>query len=88
MTTTSLMHRSHPWLGRVVTDPVTGRRGILRAIAPEPDGLQLVPSRALTKKPPVAWLQPEGGGVEWATSPSALSDPAPITADTHPKAQV
>lgn len=67
-------HRDHGWLNRVVTDTATGRRGILRAIAPD------------TGAHPVAWLAPVGGGVEWTTLPSALADPAPITADTHTSA--
>ncbi|MER6734619.1 hypothetical protein [Streptomyces puniciscabiei] len=55
-----------------MTDTVTGRRGILRAIAPD------------TGPHPVAWLVPVGGGVEWTTQPAALADPAPLTPDTHP----
>ncbi|MFH9044807.1 hypothetical protein ACH4FA_36570 [Streptomyces sp. NPDC017966] len=46
-----MLHRDHPWLGRAVTDTATGRRGTLRAIAPDGD-----------KPRPVAWLQPPGGG--------------------------
>ncbi len=60
-----LMHRSHPWLGRTVTDTATGRTGILRAIAPDVDRPRLV-----------AWLAPVGGGVEWTTDPEALDEPA------------
>ncbi|MGO4419265.1 hypothetical protein AB4Z54_11065 [Streptomyces sp. MCAF7] len=72
-----LMHRKHRWLGRVVTDTVTGRRGILRAVAP--DG---------TNPRPVAWMWPaEGGGLEWTTDLLALADPAPVTPDTHPKGE-
>lgn len=68
-----MLHGDHPWLGRDVEDTVTGRRGTLRAIAPEGEKLRLV-----------AWLRPLGGGVEWTTDPNALADPAPITPDTHP----
>ncbi|MGW7362420.1 hypothetical protein ACWGI8_03095 [Streptomyces sp. NPDC054841] len=70
-----LGHRSHRWLGREVTDTATGRRGILRAIAP--DG---------SRPKPVAWLSPAGGGREWTTAPSSLADPAPLIPDSHPKA--
>lgn len=69
-----LMHRTHPWIGREVEDAVTGRRGVLRAVAP--DG----------KNPrPVAWLWPVGGGREWTTELRALANPAPLTPDTNPK---
>ncbi|WP_431776489.1 hypothetical protein [Streptomyces cucumeris] len=69
-----MLHRDHPWIGRDVEDTVTGKRGTLRAIAPEGD-----------KRPQiVAWLQPHGGGTEWTTDPGALADPAPITSDTLP----
>ncbi|MFD4392621.1 hypothetical protein [Streptomyces sp. NPDC058495] len=69
----SLLHCPHRWLGRDVEDTMTGRRGILRAVAPEGDD----PS-------PKAWLLPAGGGTEWTTDVSALADPAPITPATHP----
>ncbi|MGY3676754.1 hypothetical protein [Streptomyces sp. TE33382] len=70
----SLLHRDHPWIGRDVEDTATGRRGTLRAIAP--DG----------KSPrPVAWLLPPGGGVEWTTDPGALNNPAPLTPDSLPR---
>ncbi|MET8566153.1 hypothetical protein ABZV75_38430 [Streptomyces flaveolus] len=71
--TDALLHRRHPWIGRAVLDTATGRRGVLRAVAPLPDGTR-----------PVAWLRPAGGGREWTTSLGALTDPAPITPDTHP----
>lgn len=66
-----MLHDDHPWLGREVEDTKTGRRGTLRAIAPEG-----------TKARPVAWLIPSGGGMEWTTDPTALANPAPITPDT------
>lgn len=66
-----LQHRDHKWLGREVEDTATGRRGILRAIAPD-----------VNKPRPVAWLQPEGGGTEWTTEPGSLANPAPLTPDT------
>jgi hypothetical protein len=68
-----LFHSDYPWLGRDVEDTVTGRRGTLRAIAPDVD-----------KPHPVAWLLPPGGGTEWTTDPRALTDPAPITPGTPP----
>lgn len=68
-----LLHRDHPWIGREVEDAATGRRGILRAIAPDGD-----------RPRPVAWLLPAGGGTEWTTDPGALANPAPLTPDTHP----
>ncbi|MGW3462897.1 hypothetical protein ACWDE9_26310, partial [Streptomyces olivaceoviridis] len=48
-------------------------KGVLRAVAPLP-----VSSRR------VAWLASAAGGREWTTSLGALSDPVPITPDTHP----
>ncbi|MFJ3310482.1 hypothetical protein ACIPSA_47460 [Streptomyces sp. NPDC086549] len=69
----SLLHRDHRWIGREVEDTATGRRGILRAIAPDGD-----------KPRPVAWLRPEGGGTEWTTDPGSLANPAPLTPDSHP----
>jgi hypothetical protein len=74
VTALGLGHRSHPWIGRTVTDTRTGRTGILRAIAPDVNRPRIV-----------AWLAPVGGGVEWTTDPKALDEPEPITLDTHPK---
>lgn len=69
----SLAHYTHRLLGQIVTDG-NGRRGVLRAIAPDlstskkplafttpKDGSR---SEAETTKP-VAWLAPEKGGAEW-----------------------
>ncbi|MFE1348501.1 hypothetical protein [Streptomyces sp. NPDC058757] len=61
----SFLHHPHPWLGCEVEDTTTGRRGILRAIAPEDDAPY-----------PKAWLLPAGGGTEWTTDVSALAEPA------------
>ncbi|MFD7444047.1 hypothetical protein [Streptomyces sp. NPDC059909] len=47
---------------------MTGRTGILRAVAPDGD-----------KPRPVAWLAPEGGGVEWTTDPGAVTPAGPVT---------
>ncbi|MFF3196711.1 hypothetical protein [Streptomyces misionensis] len=70
----ALLHSTHRWIGREVTDSATGRRGILRAVAPDGDDPR-----------PVAWLAPVGGGREWTTALGALTDPAPITPDSHPR---
>jgi len=67
----NLLHCAHPWIGRDVEDTVTGKRGTLRAIAPDGD-----------KPRPVAWLLPPGGGTEWTTDPKALANPAPVTSDS------
>ncbi|MGW0880357.1 hypothetical protein [Streptomyces sp. NPDC002671] len=69
-----LMHRSHQWLGREVRDTATGCTGILRAIAPEPNGTRLV-----------AWLRPKRGGMEWTTDRRALEAVGRITPYTHPE---
>lgn len=69
---TGLLHRDHPWIGRNVEDTATGRRGTLRAIAPD----------STKPRPLVAWLLPEGGGIEWTTDPGSLANPAPITPET------
>ncbi|AJE43910.1 hypothetical protein [Streptomyces nodosus] len=66
--TASALHYEHPWIGRDVEDTATGRRGTLRAIAPDGD-----------RPRPVAWLLPSGGGKEWTTDPEVLADPAPVT---------
>ncbi|ULR48400.1 hypothetical protein [Streptomyces deccanensis] len=73
MKTTDLQHRDHPWLGRMVEDTATGRRGRLRAVAPDGE-----------EPTPVAWLLPEGGGREWTTPLSRLANPEPITPDSSP----
>ncbi|GAB1340868.1 hypothetical protein ACE1SV_74580 [Streptomyces sp. E-15] len=71
--TDSLLHRDHRWLGRTVEDTATGRRGILRAVAPSG-----------TDPRPVAWLAPLGGGLEWTATLGALAEPAVITPTSHP----
>jgi hypothetical protein len=67
-----LLHLSHHWLDRMVTDTATGQRGELRAIAPD------------LAEEPVAWLRPVRGGREWTTSLCCLADPEPVTPDTDP----
>ncbi|MFZ4240866.1 hypothetical protein ACOZGD_37600 [Streptomyces murinus] len=64
----ALLRAAHPWIGRVVTDTATGRRGVLRAV----------------DVAVVAWLRPVGGGCEWTTAPDALTEPAPTTPTSRP----
>ncbi|MEU9502050.1 hypothetical protein [Streptomyces sp. NPDC048196] len=66
-------HLHHPLLGRRVIDHGHDDRvGILRALAPDPKdnnpGLVLW----IPDTPPVAWLSPVGGGVEWTTGPDQI----------------
>ncbi|WP_440581239.1 hypothetical protein [Streptomyces sp. PT19] len=61
MSATSMLHEPHRLMGCLVRDTISGRTGVLRAIAPDGD----VPK-------PVAWLRPAGGGREWTTPPKAL----------------
>lgn len=68
-----LGHRSHPLLGRRVIDRAHGDRiGILRAIAPETKDDNPGLALRVPATPPVAWLAPEGGGVEWTTALDAI----------------
>lgn len=73
-----LGHRDHPLLGRTVLDTATGRTGVLRAVCPEPDGTAVCTGSAFRpgSGPPVAWLAPVGGGVEWTTEPEAIREVA------------
>lgn len=68
MTTTSMLHDRHRLLGRLVRDTASGRTGVLRAVDPDGDAPK-----------PVAWLIPEGGGIEWTTPLRAIE---PVTAPT------
>jgi hypothetical protein len=64
-----LGHWSHPLLGqRVIDHPHGDRVGVLRALAPDVQGGSLDPVLKVPDTPPVAWLSPEGGGVEWTTA--------------------
>ncbi|MFD1828364.1 hypothetical protein ACFSJS_01640 [Streptomyces desertarenae] len=71
-----LGHREHPLLGRTVLDTATGRTGVLRAVCPEPDGCRAWTGPVLRPGggPPVAWLAPVGGGVEWTTALDAIRE--------------
>ncbi|QKV91909.1 hypothetical protein HUT19_09260 [Streptomyces sp. NA02950] len=72
-TSLGLCHQSHPLLGHLVVDHAhDGRVGVLRAIAPDltDNRYRLVVMNP--DAPPVAWLAPEGGGLEWTTSPDAI----------------
>ncbi len=75
---TGLGHREHPLLGRTVVDTATGRTGILRAVCPEPDCCRAWadPVPRPGSDPPVAWLAPVGGGVEWTTALDAVREVA------------
>ncbi|MFD7101949.1 hypothetical protein [Streptomyces celluloflavus] len=68
-----LGHWKHPLLGHLVVDHAHDDRiGILRAIAPDvkahTPGLVI----EIPDTPPVAWLAPLTGGVEWTTDPEAI----------------
>ncbi|MFD3420220.1 hypothetical protein [Streptomyces decoyicus] len=68
-----LGHPSHPLLGRRVIDHAhDGRIGVFRAFAPDVNAPRLGPVLRVPDTPPVAWLSPEGGGVEWTTVPDAI----------------
>ncbi|MCF3178198.1 hypothetical protein IPZ61_33460 [Streptomyces sioyaensis] len=68
-----LGHLSHPLLGRRVIDHAHGDRvGVFRALAPDVKGPRSEPVLRVPDTPPVAWLAPEGGGVEWTTAPDAI----------------
>jgi hypothetical protein len=70
-----LGHWSHPLLGRRVVDHAHGDRvGVIRAFASDVNGhnLSLGPVISVPDTPPVVWLSPEGGGVEWTTDPDAI----------------
>ncbi|GLW17263.1 hypothetical protein Stsp01_40060 [Streptomyces sp. NBRC 13847] len=68
-----LGHLDHPLLGHLVIDHAhDDRRGVLRALAPDVKGSNLAPVLRVPDTPPVAWLAPEAGGLEWTTDPSAI----------------
>ncbi|MEU1266692.1 hypothetical protein ABZ473_32440 [Streptomyces cellulosae] len=61
MNAMSMLHKPHRLIGRLVRDTLSGRIGVLRAIAPDGDTTE-----------PAAWLIPEGGGTEWTTTPRSI----------------
>ncbi|MDX3384489.1 hypothetical protein PV682_23930 [Streptomyces niveiscabiei] len=54
-------------IGKTVTDGV--REGVLMAVYEDVNVNQLPPYR---KPELVAWVRPEGGGIEWEARPSTL----------------
>ncbi|MFE5740676.1 hypothetical protein [Streptomyces celluloflavus] len=48
------------------------RIGILRAIAPDAKANTPSLNIGIPDTPPVAWLVPETGGLEWTTDPDAI----------------
>ncbi|MFE5740672.1 hypothetical protein [Streptomyces celluloflavus] len=68
-----LGHLNHPLLGHPVIDHAHDDRiGILRAIAPDAKANTPNLSIEIPDTPPVAWLAPETGGLEWTTDPDAI----------------
>ncbi|MER5969688.1 hypothetical protein ABT112_08115 [Streptomyces sp. NPDC002055] len=68
-----LGHFEHPLLGRLVVDHAHGDRvGVLRAIAPDVDNRDAEPELKVPDTPPMAWLAPAGGGLEWITDPDEI----------------
>ncbi|MBW5425087.1 hypothetical protein GKQ77_26600 [Streptomyces sp. BG9H] len=68
-------HWSHPLLGQKVIDHAHGDRvGVFRAFAPDVDKGALRPLISIPETPPVVWLAPEEGGLEWTTSPDAIEE--------------
>jgi hypothetical protein len=68
-----LGHLSHPLLGhRVIDHAHDDRIGILRAVAPDAGANAPGLVIGIPDTPPVAWLAPVAGGVEWTTDPDAI----------------
>ncbi|MFE5738427.1 hypothetical protein [Streptomyces celluloflavus] len=68
-----LGHWKHPLLGhRVVDHAHDDRIGILRAIAPDAKANAPGLVIGIPDTPPVAWLAPVTGGVEWTTETDAI----------------
>ncbi|WP_367137069.1 MULTISPECIES: hypothetical protein [Streptomyces] len=61
-----LGHQEHPLIGRLVLDSVTGRMGILRAVAPEDNGHGQWTVRG--------WLAPPAGGREWTAPVDRITE--------------
>ncbi|KRV48531.1 hypothetical protein AQ490_25005 [Wenjunlia vitaminophila] len=53
-------------------DPATGRTGVLQAILPAEE---LIADRSTAPGKHVAFLRPEGGGVEWLADATTLQHP-------------
>ncbi|MEU8653645.1 hypothetical protein [Streptomyces sp. NPDC048737] len=66
MTATGMLHERPRLIGRLVRDAVSGRTGVLRAVAPDGDAAQ-----------PVAWLMSAGSGIEWTTPLRAIQPVTP-----------
>jgi hypothetical protein len=77
-----LGHWKHPLLGRRVIDHAHDDRiGVLRAIAPDAKaGTRLI--IGIPDTPPVAWLAPVAGGVEWTTETEAIEAANPEISTT------
>jgi hypothetical protein len=69
-----MLHQGHRLIGCCVRDTLSGRTGVLRAIAPDGDNPK-----------PVAWLRPERGGIEWTTAPEALEAANSAAPDSGPR---
>ncbi|MFD7104604.1 hypothetical protein [Streptomyces celluloflavus] len=68
-----LGHLNHPLLGHPVIDHAHADRiGILRAIAPDAKANTPSLNIGIPDTPPVAWLAPVTGGLEWTTDPDAI----------------
>ncbi|MEU9120178.1 hypothetical protein AB0C96_10000 [Streptomyces sp. NPDC048506] len=68
-----LGHWDHPLLGRHVVDRAHADRiGVLRAIAPDSKDNPFNLVVMVPDTPPVAWLSPPGGGLEWTTALDAI----------------
>ncbi|MGW5936963.1 hypothetical protein ACWIG3_31425 [Streptomyces celluloflavus] len=68
-----LGHLNHPLLGHPVIDHAHDDRiGILRAIAPDAKANTPSLNIGIPDTPPVAWLAPVTGGLEWTTDPDAI----------------
>ncbi|TBO57075.1 hypothetical protein EYS09_24540 [Streptomyces kasugaensis] len=68
-----LGHLNHPLLGHPVIDHAHDDHiGILRAIAPDAKANTPSLNIGIPDTPPVAWLAPVTGGLEWTTDPDAI----------------
>ncbi|SEM69816.1 hypothetical protein [Streptacidiphilus jiangxiensis] len=65
----TLGHTLHPLIGRRVEDVASGRTGTLRAVVNTPTRTPIG-----TRTVRLAYLLPDGGGVEWTTDPDNLRE--------------